>query len=283
MSSIVDQVTTLYVCIDDFFQAHPRATQWRRSPHQHPTFSDAEVLTVALLQGCLGVATLKHAHRYAATNLRAAFPHLPSYQQWLARLHALSGVVGQFLQSVGERAAGSSHAYLLDSKPIPVCKPLRHGRVRLLRDEGAYFGKSSTGWFFGFKLHVLIQANGAILVALLTPGNGSDPAVAPALSASLQSGQEGIGLADLAYQSEALFACCAEEADLYLVTPAAAAKGTEARALVSSVRERIETVFSQLWNRFIDRVLSRSWEGLWSTLKLKMLHHNLCLAGILPA
>jgi hypothetical protein len=48
------------------------------------------------------------------------------------------------------------------------------------------------------------------------------------------------------------------------------------------VRERIETVFSGLWARFIDRVFSRSWEGLWSTLKLKMLHYNLCLAGILP-
>ena len=31
-------------------------------------------------------------------------------------------------------------------KPIPLCKPIRHGRVRLLRDEGAYFGKSTTGW-----------------------------------------------------------------------------------------------------------------------------------------
>jgi hypothetical protein len=282
MSSIVDQITTLYVQIDDYFQAHPRATQWRRSPHRHPAFTDAEVVTVALLQGCLGVAALKHAYRYAADNLRAAFPHLPSYPQWLARLHALSGVVGQFVQYFGEQAATGEGYYLLDSKPLPVCKPIRHGRVRLLRDEGAYFGKSSLGWFFGFKLHALVPESGAILTAVLTPGNWADPEVAPALVASLQREWEGICLADVAYQGEELFGDCATEAALYLVTPAAALKGTQQRALLSSVRERIETVFSQLWNRFVDRVLSRSWEGLWSTVKLKMLHHNLCLAGVLP-
>ena len=283
MCSIEDQVTTLYVQIDDYFQAHPRATQWRRSSHRHPAFTDAEVLTVALLQGCLGVATLKHAYRYAAANLRSAFPHLPSYPQWLARLHALSGVLGQLVQYFGEQAAAATRYYLLDSKPVPVCKPIRHGRVRLLRDEGAYFGKSSTGWFFGFKLHALIHENGAILTALLTPGNWADPEVAPALLASLQSGQEGLCLADVAYRGEELFADCAAEAALCLITPAAAPKRSRERALISSVRERIETVFSQLWSRFIDRVLSRSWEGLWSTVKLKMLHHNLCLAGVVPA
>ncbi len=49
------------------------------------------------------------------------------------------------------------------------------------------------------------------------------------------------------------------------------------------MRERIETTFSCLWGRFVDRVFSRSFHGLWNTIKLKMLHYNLCLAGILPA
>jgi len=63
------------------------------------------------------------------------------------------------------------------------------------------------------------------------------------------------------------------------VTPAHAPP--EQRALISSVRERIETVFSCLWQRFVDRVFSRSFEGLWSAIKVKMLHYNLCRAAIL--
>jgi len=280
MPSILDQMTALYVFVDDYLKAHPLSTQWRRSNHGRPAFTDAEVITLALLQGCLGAATLKHADRWAQANWRSAFPRLPSDSQWLARLHALSGVVGQLLQAAGEQAADPERFYLLDSKPIPVCKPIRHGRVRLLREEGAYFGKTSTGWFFGFKLHLLIQQQGAILATLLTPGNGSDEGEAVALALCVNGG---IGLADLAYQGPDLFRSLWEEAGLCLMTPAAAARGSDRRALISSVRERIETAFSGLWARFIDRVFSRSWEGLWSTLKLKMLHYNLCLAGILPA
>jgi transposase len=280
VSSIVDQMTAVYVFVDDYLQAHPRASQWRRTPNDHPDFTDAEVITVALLQGCLGCATFKQAHRFAAANLRAVFPRLPGYAQWLARLHALSGVVGQLLPAAGVRAPLGERFYLLDSKPIPVCKPIRHGRVRLLREEGAYFGKSSTGWFFGFKLHVLVHEAGVLLAAVLTPGNWADADVAVALA---QSTGGGIGLADLGYQGAPVFEALLAEADLTLVTPAAAAKDTPQRALISSVRERVETTFSGLWARFVDRVLSRSWEGLWNTLKLKMLHYNLCQAGLIPA
>jgi transposase len=280
MASIVDQMTAVSVFVDDYFRTHPQATQWRRANHCRPVFSDAEVSPIGLLEGCLGVATLKQTYRFVAHNLRDAFPHLPTYPQWLARLHALSGVVGQLLQRAGTQTPLGERIYLLDSKPIPVCKPIRHGRVRLLREEGAAFGKTSVGWFFGFKLHLLVHACGAILAAVLTPGNWADQDAAEALAQSVAGG---IGLADLGYQGEALFHRIVEEADLCLVTPAAVAKGSPLRALISSVRERVETTFSALWSRFVDRVRSRSWEGLWSKLKLTMLHYNLCLAEIIPA
>ena len=273
MASLIEQRTRLYVFTDDFLKAHPAQAHWRRSPHDTPRFTDAEVLTVALMQGCLGVATLKHAYRVVAENYRAAFPALPSYAQWLARLHALSPVVGMLMQAAVRPLP--SALYLLDSKPIPVCKPLRHGRVRLLRDEGAYFGKGTSGWFFGFKLHLLTHQAGALLCAILTPANWQDRDVALALGSAVDGGT---ALADLGYRSAEPANLLAEEVDLLLLTPADA--GAQ-RALLSSVRERIETSFSQLWNRFIDRVLSRSFTGLWNTIKLKMLHYNLCHAGLI--
>lgn len=274
MASIIDQMTSLYVFTDDFLKAHPAQAHWRRSPNATPRFSDAEVLTVALMQGCLGVATLKQTYQVIAGTYRDAFPHLPSYAQWLARLHALSPVIGMLIQEA--LLPLPSALYLMDSKPIPVCKPLRHGRVRLLREEGAYFGKSTSGWFFGFKLHLLIHHRGAILAAVLTPANWADRDVALALGLAVDGG---IALADLGYRSAELADRLAEEADLMLLTPAEAG---ERRALICSLRERIETSFSQLWSRFVDRVFSRSFAGLWSTIKLKMLHYNLCHAGLIP-
>jgi transposase len=280
MASIVAQMTAVYVFVDDFLKSHPAQAHWRHSNHDEPAFSDAEVITIGLLQGCLGVATLKQTYRLVAANYRAAFPALPSYAQWLARLHALSGLIGRLLQAAGDQAAGGARLYFLDSKPIPVCKPIRHGRVRLLREDGAYFGKNSCGWFFGFKLHTLVHQTGAILAAILTPGNWPDQDVALALALSIDGG---LALADLGYRAEELAQILAEEAGLLLLTPASAGENRAQRALISGVRERVETTFSALWARFVDRVGSRSWDGLWCTVKLKLLHHNLCLAGLLPA
>jgi hypothetical protein len=46
------------------------------------------------------------------------------------------------------------------------------------------------------------------------------------------------------------------------------------KCLISTIRERIETVFSQLWARFIDRIQSWSWCDLWNTVTLKLLRYT---------
>jgi hypothetical protein len=277
MASITDQMTTLYCFCDDFLKAHPSQAAWRRSNHRAPGFTDAEVITIGLMQGCLGVATLKQTYLLIARNFRHLVPKLPSYAQWLSRLHNLAALVGRLVSKA--TLPLDDNLFLMDSKPIPLCKPIRHGRVRLLRDEDAYWGKNKAGWYFGFKLHVVAHHSGVILCAFLTPGNWDDRNVAAALAEVLDGG---ILLADLGYQdAQELEPLLWEELGLLLITPAHAPK--EQRALISSVRERIETTFSGLWSRFVDRVFSRSWHGLWNTIKLKMLHYNLCQTGILSA
>ena len=52
------------------------------------------------------------------------------------------------------------------------------------------------------------------------------------------------------------------------------------RFVLSQVRQQVETPFSQLWRKVVGRVFSRSWEGLWNTLHLKVLYYNLCHAGL---
>lgn len=281
MSSIEHQMTSIYVFVDDTLKGHPDWAHWRTSPNARPELTDAEVITIALLQGCLGVATLKQTYRYVADNHRNAFPHLCSYGQWIARLHRLTPLVGLLLRASVLRHSMPHRLYLMDSKPIPVCKPIRHGRVRLLSDEGAYFGKNRCGWFYGFKLHLLCHQTGVILGAVLTPGNVDDRDPAIALAWGVQGG---VTLADLGYPGEEFEAELLEEADMLLITPKhAGERGSPRRALISGLRERIETTFSSLWSQFVDRVFSRSWNGLWNAVKLKLLYYNFRLVGLLPA
>lgn len=275
MPSIIDQMTDIYCFVDDFFKAHAGLAQWRGSPHAAPAFTDAEVITIGLMQSFLGVASLKQTYNLIADNFALAFPKLCSYQQWLQRLHRLSPIIGRLFESA--RLLGSCRLYLLDSKPIPVCKAIRHGRVRLLRDEGAYFGKSSAGWFFGFKLHTLRDINGCIIDALLTAGNIDDRGPATELAEAVSGG---VALADLGYTGPELAEVLAEQNELLLITRQ---EVPDHRELHSSVRQGIETLFSQLWHKFIDRVFSRSWRGLWNTIKLKLLSYNLRHCGIVSA
>jgi hypothetical protein len=180
-NSVDHQRIELYCFVDEWLKRRPALARGRRSPHASPRFSDAEVITIALLQGVVAVATLKQTYRLVARNWRAAFPALPTYQQWIARLHHLGPHIGRVLATTCGHPATAARLYLIDSKSIPLCAPIRHGRVRLLRDEGACFGKSSKGWFFGFTLHLVRHLNGRVLNIVLTPGSIEDRDPAPAL------------------------------------------------------------------------------------------------------
>lgn len=278
MDNSVDQhMTEIYYFGDEFFKGHPLLAHWRHSPHAQPQFSDAEVVPGALLQGVFAVATLKQTYRLVAYNWREAFPQLPSYQQWISRLPHLLPLVGRLLGTTCGHALRAARRYLIDSKPLPLCQPSRHGRVRLLRDEGAYFGKTSKGWFFGFKLPVLRHSSGRVLKLVLTPGNWD--AREPAL-ALVETVDGGITLGDLGSRGPECRGRLAEEAEMLLLTRDQAPTH---QFTLSHVRQGIETTFSQLWWKFVDRVFSRSWHGLWNTIQLKVLYYNLVHAGIVSA
>lgn len=276
MLSVPEQLAVLYVCVDNFFKQHPGWAKWRRSNH-NPKLTDAEVLTIALMQGYFQTPTLKRTYLLVKANDPRAFPHLCSYKQWLARVEQLQAHLGGLLEATPVALSECDGFYLIDSQPIPLCQAIRHGRVRLMREDGAYFGKSSKGWFFGFKLHLLVTGRGFVLGAVLTPGNWDDRAVATALLHMTQ--EQGVCLGDLGYRSHLLQDTLWAEEEVLLLTRAEA--GEAQQALLASVRERVETTFSQLWDRFATRSYARSWNGLWTTLKLKMLEFNLCHAGLL--
>jgi transposase len=273
------QLVLLYSTVDDLLKMQSHAGEWRMSNNK-PRFTDAEVLTIALMQSYFRTDTLKRAYLLVKANDPTAFRELPSYKQWINRLHLLTRHSGTLIFQLPLKIADmAQEVYLIDSYPVRMCETIRHGRVNLLRDEGAYFGKSSTGWFFGFKLHVLTTRNGQIIGAVLTNGNVEDRAGARLLLGYLEEGS--LCLGDLGYRGDNFQTEMFEDEGVLVLTrrnmPSA-----ELKKLHSQIRNRIETTFSQLWRRFTDRVYSRSWRGLWNTLLLKMLDCKLCQTNILP-
>ena len=74
--------------------------------------------------------------------------------------------------------------YYIDSTPLPVCHNLRINRHKTFQGL-VEKGKSSTGWFFGFKLHLVFNNQWEIVAMKLTPGNVHDTKPVPELTRDL--------------------------------------------------------------------------------------------------
>src|SRR5215203_666016 len=217
MLSISEQLILVYCLVDDGLKSEKNVSNWRKSNH-NPKCTDAEIIAVAMMQSYFGCATLKRTYLLVKANEPQAFPHLPSYKQWLNRWHQLSFQMGAILESIPLNIRDLEEIYVIDSFPIPLCQPIRHGRVNLLRDEGAYFGKGTKGWFFGFKLHVLSTRSGQIVGAVLLPTSYDDREGARVLADLLEEGS--LVIADLGYRGVKFQTQMYEEEGVLFITRA---------------------------------------------------------------
>ena len=134
----------------------------------------------------------------------------------------------------------------VDSTAIPVCHPKRIKRNQVFKDT-AKLSKSSMGWYFGFKLHLIINDCGEILSCRITPGNVDDRIHLP----SMTQGISGKIFGDKGYIKKELFEELLNKG-LQLITPL---KPNMKNKLILmddkiSLRKRslIETVNDQLKN-----------------------------------
>ena len=122
---------------------------------------------------------------------------LPSYQRLIEiiRLALLPLVI--FIQVHSGRKTG---IYYIDSTALPVCHIKRSSRHKVF--EGlAEYGKTSVGWFFGLKLHLVVNQHAQLIAFRLTCGNKHDASQAEGMLKSLK----GLALGDKGYIGKDLF------------------------------------------------------------------------------
>lgn len=174
----------LFCSIDDFWKTFKK--EWekhligtgksRRGPE--PRLSISEMLTIVILFHQSNYRTFKHFYHYVSVHMRKDFPKLISYSRFVSLMKDLFIPLFAYLLDRSGSVTGIS---FIDSTSIQVCKRKREKRNRVFKGF-AKLGKTSIGWFYGFKLHIIINENGEILSFLVTPGNVSDIRVLDRLS-----------------------------------------------------------------------------------------------------
>jgi hypothetical protein len=107
---------------------------------------------------------------HVAVNLAADFPELVSYTRFL---ELMSEVTVPLLVLLVSLLAQQTSANYIDSTKLVVCHNRRIRRNRVFKGLAAR-GKSSMGWFYGFKLHLIVNERGELTSFMVTPGNTSD-------------------------------------------------------------------------------------------------------------
>ncbi len=115
---------------------------------------------------------------YVLGHLRREFPNAVSYQRFVELLPGTIGPLCAYVQTCLGQCRGHS---FVDSTALAVCHNRRIHQHRVFRDL-ALRGKTSLGWFYGFKLHIVINHHGVLLACPLTLGNVDDqrPVLKPA-------------------------------------------------------------------------------------------------------
>ena len=185
-------------------------TDGKHHRQRDSTLSLSEVMTIVILFQLSGFRNFKTYYtQYVSVHLRREFPHLVSYQR-MVELQSLTALpLTAFLHTRFGRCTGIS---FIDSTPIKVCHNLRIKSNKVFRDL-AKRGKTSTGWFYGFKVHLVISDSGELLAVMITTGNIDDRKPVPHLAQQLWGKLFG----DRGYISKELFAQL-WEIDVQLIT-----------------------------------------------------------------
>jgi transposase len=182
---------------------------------------------------------------YVMVRLRREFPGLVSYNRFVEFIPSVLLVLCVYLRtSCLGRCTGIS---FMDSTALAVCKNPRIHSHKVFAGL-AERGKTSTGWFFGFKLHLIFNDRGELLNLLLTPGNVDDRTPVPKLARKLF----GKLFADKGYISQALREELLRTFNIQLVTGVRSNMKNALIPLMDKLllrkRAIIETIIDQLKN-----------------------------------
>lgn len=229
-------ILTVFCALDDFSQQYEAEirekllTSGERQRFKSPSLCVSEVMTIIVMFHASSYRNFKAYYREQVIKYQFKdFPKLVSYNRFVELQQKALLPLCQFLLSNKGACSGVS---FVDSLIIAVCHNRRIGANKVFKGV-AKRGKSSVGWFYGFKLHLVINDQGEILAFRLTPANVDDRVPVPQLTKDLF----GKLIGDRGYISQQLFELLFEQG-IQLIT-----------RIKSNMKNKLISMFDKLLTR----------------------------------
>jgi len=239
----------LFCDVDDFCQFITQTNEAcllgnrsKRGPKA--TLSASEIMTILIHFHQSGYRHFKgYYQQYVCQHLRAEFPALVSYHRFVELMPQALLPLCLYLYT---RMGSVSGISFIDATPLPVCHNKRIAQHKVFAGLAAR-GKTSMGWFYGFKLHLVINDQGELLAFYITAGNVDDRKPVPRLA----EGLFGKLFGDKGYISQRLFDELIQQ-NVQLITAVRKNMKNRLMPLMDKIllrkRALIETVNDQLKN-----------------------------------
>jgi len=170
-----NKISDIFCVIDEFCKEFEQTTEkfiLGNKSKRPPRMSDSEVICILILFHMGSFRCLKHFYLfYVRQHMQSEFPKTVSYNRFVELSQKTLMPLTIFLKTC---CLGTcSGISFVDSTPIRVCNNKRIKRNKVFKDI-AQVGKSTMGWFYGFKLHIVINDKGEVLNFAITQANVDD-------------------------------------------------------------------------------------------------------------
>jgi hypothetical protein len=165
--------TALYVKIDELLHTAPQLAPWRPAVGIPPKLSDAELLTLAVMQALLGYTSKARKARwlrYADRHLRPLFPYLPGQSGYNKRLRRSGALLRHVIRAVAaDTALWTDDVWIIDSTPVECGRSTETVKRSDLAGRAQYgYCASHSRWFWGLRLHLVCSLHGLPVAFALT-------------------------------------------------------------------------------------------------------------------
>ena len=239
-----------------------------------PKLSDIEVIAMTISAEATGIDSENLLFSKLKSDYNEVFINLPHRTNFNRRRRKLIERIEQMSQLLTYIMSKKSSTFIVDSMPLPVCRTVRSKFLKIFKDDllpALGYSAIDKQYYFGFKLHLLLDENGVIMSYFITPANVHDVKVLQDLTSGFVKNCTVIG--DKGYLIKTGQLRLFEAEGISIITPKRKNQKDQGSwtPILRYKRKRIETAFSQFCDQFmIKRNYAKKFSGYFTRITVKI-------------